>query len=53
MLDGVSCIISIFFDITEKKQLENALRLSEEMYKTIFGKSGSAMGIVRNDLLVL
>jgi len=53
MLDGVSCIISIFFDITEKKQLENALRLSEEMYKTIFESSGSAMGIVRNDLLVL
>ena len=53
MLDGVSCIISIFFDITEKKQLENALRLSEDMYKTIFQSSGSAMGIVRNDLLVL
>ena len=53
MLDGVNCIISIFFDITEKKQLENALRLSEEMYKTIFESSGSAMGIVKNDLLIL
>ena len=53
LLDGVNCIISIFFDITEKKQLENALRLSEEMYKTIFESSGSAMGIVKNDLLVL
>ncbi len=53
LLDGVICIISIFFDITEKKQLENALRLSEEMYKTIFESSGSAMGIVKNDLLVL
>jgi len=53
MLDGVCCIISIFFDITEKKQLENALRLSEEMYKTIFECSGSAMGIVKNDILVL
>lgn len=52
-LDGVNCIISIFFDITEKKQLENALRLSEEMYKTIFESSGSAMGIVNNDTLVL
>ncbi len=53
VLDGLHCIISIFFDITEKKQLENALRLSEEMYKTIFESSGSAMGIVNNDTLVL
>jgi PAS domain S-box-containing protein len=53
VLDGVACIISIFFDITEKKKLETALKISEEMYKTIFESSGSAMGIVHNDTLVL
>ncbi len=53
LLDGVHCIISIFFDITEKKKLEDALRISEEMYKTIFECTGSAMGIVRNDMLTL
>lgn len=53
LLDGVKCIISIFFDITEKKKLEDALRLSEEMYKTVFECTGSAMGIVKNDLLTL
>ena len=53
LLDGVDCIISIFFDITEKKKLEDALRLSEDMYKTVFECTGSAMGIVRNDILTL
>lgn len=53
LLDGINCIISIFFDITEKKKLEDALRLSEEMYKTVFECTGSAMGIVKNDLLTL
>ncbi len=53
LLDGVNCIISIFFDITEKKKLEDALRLSEEMYKTVFECTGSAMGIVKNDVLTL
>lgn len=52
-LNGEDCIISIFFDITEKKKLEDALRMSEAMYKTVFESTGSAMGIVRNDVLVL
>lgn len=52
-LNGEDCIISIFFDITEKKKLEDALRISEAMYKTVFESTGSAMGIVRNDMLVL
>lgn len=53
VLDGVNCIISIFFDITETKKLGDALRISEEMYKTVFECTGSAMGIVKDDLLVL
>jgi PAS domain S-box-containing protein len=53
LLNGENCIISIFFDITEKKKLEDALRLSEEMYKTVFECTGSAMGIVCNDVLTL
>ena len=53
LLDGENCIISIFFDITEKKKLEDALRLSGEMYKTVFECTGSAMGIVKNDVLTL
>jgi len=52
-LDGEKCIISIFFDITEKKKLEDALMISEAMYKTVFESTGSAMGIVRNDVFVL
>ncbi len=52
-LNGEECIISIFFDITEKKKLEDALRISEAMYKTVFESTGSAMGIVKNDVLVL
>ncbi len=52
-LDGETCIISIFFDITEKMILEDALRLSEEMYKTVFECTGSAMGIVENDVMTL
>lgn len=53
LLNGEICIISIFFDITEKKKLEDALRLSEEMYKAVFECTGSAIGIVRNDVLIL
>lgn len=53
ILNGEDCIISIFFDITEKKKLEDALRRSEAMYKTVFESTGSAMGIVKNDVLVL
>ncbi len=53
ILNGEDCIISIFFDITEKKKLEDALRISETMYKTVFESTGSAMAIVRNDVLVL
>ena len=52
-LNNEDCIISIFFDITEKKKLEDALRISEAMYKTVFESTGSAMGIVKNDVLVL
>jgi len=52
-ISGEQCIISIFFDVTEKKKLEDALRISEEMYKTVFECTGSAMAIVRNNLLTL
>lgn len=53
LIDGENCIISIFFDVTEKKKLEDALKLSEEMYKTVFECTGSAMAIVRDYLLIL
>ena len=52
-VDGTDCIISNFFDITEKKKLEDALRHSEQMYKTIFEISGSAMAILREDIIIL
>lgn len=46
-------LISIFFDITERKKLEDDLRHSEEMYKTIFERSGSALAIINHDVIVL
>jgi len=52
-IDGENCIISIFFDVTEKKKLEDALKMSEDMYKTIFECTGSAMTIVNKDVLML
>ena len=39
-------------EITERKQIENALRQSESYYRTIFETSGSAMLIVEEDTTI-
>ncbi|HEX2999553.1 MAG TPA: PAS domain S-box protein [Armatimonadota bacterium] len=41
-----------FQDITERKRTENALRASEENYRTIFENTGTAMIIVEDDTTI-
>jgi PAS domain S-box-containing protein len=52
-MHGMDYLISIFFDITERKKLEDDLRHSEEMYKTIFERTGSALAIIDHDIIIL
>lgn len=42
----------IFTDITERREMEEELRHSEERYRTIFETSGSAMIIVEEDMTI-
>jgi PAS domain S-box-containing protein len=42
----------IFTDITERKEMEEELRYSEERYRTIFETSGSAMIIIEEDMII-
>lgn len=45
-LDGTVSILEIFTDITERKNLERAIRESEERYKTLFDHSEDSMLMV-------
>ncbi len=45
-------IIANIRDITQRKQQENALRQSENYYRTIFETSGSAMFIIDDDTTI-
>ena len=42
----------IFTDITERREMEEELRYSEERYRTIFETSGSAMIIIEEDMTI-
>ena len=46
--DHVLCLTGAVVDITEQKKMENALRESEERYKTLF--EGAAEGIIVADI---
>jgi PAS domain S-box-containing protein len=46
---GLPVILSIARDISARRQAEEALRLSEEKYRTIFENTGTAMAIIEED----
>lgn len=45
-------IIGIATDITKKKELARALSLSEEIYRTVFENTGTAMAIIEEDTTI-
>lgn len=45
---GETCVLSVVRDITERKRTENALRASEERYRTLFEQSPA--GVYRSTL---
>jgi len=51
MPEGMQSLASLI-DITKRKQAEEALRQSEEKYRTIFENTGTATIIVENDTIV-
>jgi PAS domain S-box-containing protein len=48
-LDDKTYLLGIFRDITEHRQMQEALRKSEEKYRTIFENTGLAMVIIEED----
>lgn len=48
MLDGKECTQSLIRDITERRQLEQALMESEVRYRTLFESAGDAIAIHKN-----
>lgn len=45
-------IVGVFLDITERKRVEEALRKSENEYRTIFENTGTATVIVDEDMVL-
>ncbi len=48
-LEKNNYMLTVARDITERKRMENALRESEDRYRTVFETTGTAMGIVEED----
>ena len=44
--------VGIIEDITERKQTEDALRESEELYRTIFDNTGTSMILIEEDMTI-
>jgi len=53
VIDGkIAGRIWSFRDITERQMLEDALRRSEELYRTVFENTGTAMAIIEEDMTI-
>ncbi len=44
--------IEHYYDITEYKQMEESIKRSEEMYRTLFETTGTAMAIIEEDTTI-
>ena len=51
-INGEPCALVNFVDITERKQVEEELRESEEKYRNIFNTTGTAAMIVEEDTTI-
>lgn len=51
-IDGCPAVFGWLFDISDRKNFEEALRQSEVMYRTIFETTGTAMMIYDDDMLI-
>jgi PAS domain S-box-containing protein len=52
IIPGTKSVISSLVDITERKKMENALRDSECMYRTLFEATGTVMMIMEEDMTI-
>ncbi len=52
VLDGRPAILPVVFDISQRKQVEEALRQSENYYRVIFETSGTAMFISEENTII-
>jgi PAS domain S-box-containing protein len=50
--EGQAATLNFVSDITERKRAEEALRESEEKYRTLFETAGEAIFVVRGDMVV-
>jgi diguanylate cyclase (GGDEF)-like protein/PAS domain S-box-containing protein len=52
VVGGRQFVLSVARDITERRQAEEELRLSEEKYRTVFENTGTAMMVVEEDMTI-
>ena len=52
VFNQVPSVVMILIDITERKQVEEALKESENLYRTIFETTGAATIIINNDTTI-
>ncbi len=52
-IEGERCMVSVSLDITERKRAEQALRESEEKYRTLFHNIQDGVFVVQEDRLTL